>query len=288
MKHAYLLMMHEYTNVFVKLLKLLDNENNDIYIHVDQKCKDLCFDKIKSLVSISHIEVFSKYKVYWGHTSMMKCEIELLRHAVKRKHAYYHLLSGVDLPLRKQADIHQYFEQSGKEFIHLGPDDFQTDMASRYNVYHFFMKGLGRTRDNKIYNCLETYSLAIQRRLKIRRNRNVKFYGGANWFSITDAFAGYVLSSWPHYKKYFYFTQNSDEIFLQTILMNSEFSKNIHRTDDLSKLNSRCVDWSRGNPYTFGMEDFDFLMNSECMFARKFDEEMDSKIVNEIYSIAKA
>ena len=178
MKHAYLIMIHEYTDVFVRLIKALDNINNDIYIHIDRKCKNINFKEIKSLVTESHIEVFSKYKIYWGHTSLMKCEVELLKCAARTKHAYYHLLSGADMPLKNQKDIQTFFEQSGKEFVHFGPDNFQKDMVSRYNVYHFFMKGLGRTRDNKLFNLLETYSLAIQRRLKISRNSDKILWGG--------------------------------------------------------------------------------------------------------------
>lgn len=116
----------------------------------------------------------------------------------------------------------------------------------------------------------------------------IKFCGGgANWFSITDAFARYVLSSWNYYKKLFYFTQNSDELFLQTILMNSKFSENIYKADNSCESNSRYVDWSRGNPYTFTIDDYELLMDTECMFARKFDTKIDGKLVDKVYSQVK-
>ena len=49
----------------------------------------------------------------------------------------------------------------------------------------------------------------------------------------------------------------------------------------------RYIDWKRGKPYTWGQKenDFDELMNSPYMFARKFDEthmEIVEKIFEEI------
>ena len=36
LKHAYLIMAHEDTLVLRRLIQLLDNENNCIYIHIDR------------------------------------------------------------------------------------------------------------------------------------------------------------------------------------------------------------------------------------------------------------
>lgn len=37
MKFAYLIMVHTHFNQVAKLLNLLDDEKNDLYIHIDQK-----------------------------------------------------------------------------------------------------------------------------------------------------------------------------------------------------------------------------------------------------------
>ena len=46
----------------------------------------------------------------------------------------------------------------------------------------------------------------------------------------------------------------------------------------------RYIDWTRGHPYTFKSEDYDELMNSGCLFARKFSIVQDDKIVRKITS----
>jgi len=46
----------------------------------------------------------------------------------------------------------------------------------------------------------------------------------------------------------------------------------------------RYIDWDRGSPYTFTIEDFNVLIDSNKLWARKFSELKDEKIVNSIYS----
>lgn len=38
-RHAYLIMAHNEPDILNKLLLLLDDERNDIFIHYDKKCK---------------------------------------------------------------------------------------------------------------------------------------------------------------------------------------------------------------------------------------------------------
>lgn len=133
---------------------------------------------------------------------------------------------------------------------------------------------------------METYSLAIQRRLGIDRTKkcDFKFYGGCQWVSITDKFAKYVIKNYKKYAKYYRFSQISDESLFQTIVMDSEYSKNLYieGLDDNYNACMRMIDWKRGNPYIFRQSDIEEIFNSECVFARKFDERIDKKIIDMI------
>lgn len=291
LRHAYLIMIHEYTLVLERLIQLLDNENNGIYIHIDRSAAGIGkkeIEEIRKLPKKSNIFVLSKYKVFWGTNSIMKTQKFLLSSAVKQGYDYYHFLSGADLPIKSQEAIQRFFEEhNGKEFIHFGTEQYQQDIMERYNVYHFFSRQLGRKRDKKFWVTAETYSLAIQRRLHIDRTKKVNFafYGGANWFSITKALAQYVVKNYSIYKKAFRFSQNSDEAIMQTIVMDSPYKEKLYRggfnNDYLACV--RYIDWHRGDPYVFRVGDFSDLMNSDCMFARKFDENEDMEIVEMIY-----
>ena len=44
----------------------------------------------------------------------------------------------------------------------------------------------------------------------------------------------------------------------------------------------RSIDWKRGNPYIYRLEDFESLIHSEFLFARKFDQNVDKNIVDKL------
>lgn len=294
-KHAYLLMIHENNNQLYRLLQLLDDDKNDIYIHIDIKCKNISPLEIQNKVVHSQVYFCKRVNVTWSGYSLVKAELNLLRAAVTKKYSYYHLLSASDFPIKSQKEIHDWFLQNaGKEFVHFGTKEYQQGIVSKYNVYHFFQEKMGRGRNNRFYNKLETYSLAAQRRLHVNRskNREACLYGGANWFSITDDLANFVLEHIKDYKNELRFTQNCDEIFLQTIVMNSEFKNRLYISgcnDDYHQI-MRYIDWARGEnggPHTFTIEDYNELIHSEYLFARKFNEKIDNNVIDKICEYVK-
>ena len=153
-KHAYLLLIHENSLVLNRLIRLIDDNWNDIYIHIDKNAKNIDPSEIKQFAQKSKVYFVKRHKVYWGTNSIMEAEIELFKAAAKQQYQYYHLLSGADLPIKTQKEIHDFFEENnGKEFIHFGTEQYQKDIQERYNQYHFFTKRLGRKETkNSGYN----------------------------------------------------------------------------------------------------------------------------------------
>jgi len=126
----------------------------------------------------------------------------------------------------------------------------------------------------------------VQMIFKVNRLRNIdwKIIDGWSWFSITDNFCKYVLEHCEVINEIFKHSIASDELVFQTLAYNSEFYNTLYDTSDLKRGSMRYIDWSRGKPYVWGKNwsDFDELINSPFMFARKFDEE-HLNIVNQIY-----
>lgn len=44
------------------------------------------------------------------------------------------------------------------------------------------------------------------------------------------------------------------------------------------------IDWKRGNPYVYRSADYEELMASDMLFARKFDWNIDKEIVLKLYT----
>lgn len=94
-------------------------------------------------------------------------------------------------------------------------------------------------------------------------------------------------------KKVFNYTTCCDEVFLQTLIINSDFKQNLVKTDfdDDATMFMRIIDWKRGTPYTFRINDWKMLEESDMLFARKFCCETDKNIINKIvdqYGIDKS
>ena len=139
---------------------------------------------------------------------------------------------------------------------------------------------------------IEWVSLEVQKFLKIDRTKyekNIEYKYGANWFSITNKLAEFIIEKESWIRKRFKNTKCADEIFLQTIVYNSKFKNNLYydKMDDNYISCMRKIDWTRGTPYVWKNCDFEELINSGFLFARKFDYEADSKIVNRISNYLK-
>lgn len=64
-KHAYLIMIHEDSEILHNSLKMIDDERNDIYIHVDAKSKDVNIKKIFGSVHKSQLFFSERVKVFF-------------------------------------------------------------------------------------------------------------------------------------------------------------------------------------------------------------------------------
>lgn len=287
LKQAILIMYHDDYNLLTKLLKLLDYKYIDIYIHVDKKVKDFDFLEIKKLLKESKVYFTKRLDVRWGTFKQIECELELMKLASLKQYKYYHLISGVDMPIKNIEKIYNFFNEENHEFI--GFTDFNNISDSnleRVKYYHLFNNNLRsssefkRKLSNKIYYNL----LRIEKILKINRlkNKNLIIRKGPNWFSITDELVRYVISQEKLIKKVFRYSYCADEVFLQTLVYNSKFKDNVYRNYKLDNENAmRLIDWIRGEPYVFKEEDFELIKNSKMMFARKFSSQ-DIEIVEKI------
>ena len=65
-RHAYLIMAHHQFDFLKELLSALDDEANDIYLHLDQKAGNLDFSAFSCVVQISGLYLTKRFSVNWG------------------------------------------------------------------------------------------------------------------------------------------------------------------------------------------------------------------------------
>lgn len=81
-KHAYLIMAHNNFYILEKLLHLLDDPRNDIYVHIDKKVSEFDFVHYKNICEKATVIYPSKrINVHWGTQSQVITELLLYREA---------------------------------------------------------------------------------------------------------------------------------------------------------------------------------------------------------------
>lgn len=274
---------------FEHLERIIRHFDDDFvfYIHIDRKSK-LPKAEQDMLLGYKRVLFLSrKYKVNWGGFNHLRSILLLCREAIKNEEVeYMHLISGLDFPIKSCAYFKEFMSRnSGKEFLeHFEmPADFWPyggmDRITNYNFYDWFNgkteKGLRR-----IYQLIE-----LQRKLRISRGISEKFpklYGGSTWWTLSAACLKYVIhyiEKRPSYVSRFRFSFCSEEIFFQTILLNSPYKENICND------NLRFVLWEEKNgnyPANLDETDFDAIQESSGLFARKFEYPVSEGLLEKI------
>lgn len=281
-KHAYLIMAHNQEELLKSLIQCLDYKDNDIYIHLDRKWKNVNVDELYAVIRESNLVVLKdRIDVKWGTFSQIECELLLLKEATQKRYQYYHLMSGVDLPLKTQEEIHAFFDRkSGTEFVHFDAHKVDKKTYKRVSKYNFIISKKRNFKSRILYHVLMVLQVGVDRAKKY----GVEFHKGANWFSITDGLARYVVENSDWVQKVFRYARCGDEMFLQTLVMNSEFKNSLVGNNfcDNYETIQYCIDWDRGSPYVFTRNDFDWLVASNMCFARKFDWNIDKGVIRRI------
>lgn len=289
-KHAYMIMAHKSPDQLRLLVELLDDERNDIFVHCDKKADPAVLQAFQSITTQkSNITVFSEINVIWGGYSLIATELALLKKAIAAgPYGYYHLLSGACLPIKTQDEIHFFFDTSQREFVGFcGKTEVE---GARWRVEYPHVPGLRKTMIGwRVDNVLGK----IRKAFSPKKHSPIAYGYGPNWFSITHVLAKDVLAHEDWIYEHFKHAFCGDELFLQSFVLTYGYENSLpgkmgdpHHTIT----NLRLVDWARGDenhPYTWRMSDYDQIMSSNMLFARKFSAETDGEIITAIYKKLK-
>ena len=271
MKHAFLILAHTDFEVLRLLIACLDDPRNDIFVHFDRKVKVMpnCYTERAGLYILKR-----RVDVRWADYSMIEAEIALFREA--RAHGpyrYYHLLSGVDLPLKSQDAIHEFFDNNyGKEFVGYTVKTMTPALSERMQRWHLFPRSF--RSETVISYHFRRWFIAFQRVLGLRRNCGIIFGKGPQWVSVTDSLVAELLSRQRWIKRTFTHTYCPDESLFQTLCLESPLHEKVYYAEEGDDIrgslrfvgwrdNSRLQDWD--------WPDLSALKTSSAFFARKFN-----------------
>lgn len=296
-KHAYIIMAYDRWNQLGKLLRLLDDTRNDIFLHVNALSEKVPFEVFEKSIEKSSFFKLERYPIYWGDYSITNCIIQSLKEILKTdRYDYIHLLSGLDLPIKSQNYIHNFFDMyKGKNFINSYPyKELPIEWYRRVSFYNvgtkyfrsdnWLVRKTARGIDKVARKIQEL--LHVDRVKKLCKEESISIMGGATWFSITSELASVIVEKERLIQRIFEKdTIFADELFVQTIAWSFGFEKTLFDSSEVYKEGNgslRLIDWKRGDPYVWKQEDFYEISQSNCLFARKFDERIDMVIIEKI------
>jgi len=260
------------------------DENFSIYIHIDRK-STITQNEINALEKAKNIYFISqKFKINWGGINHLKAILLLADEALKNQNnSCFHLITGHDYPIKLLSYFLEFYESNkDKDFMEYHPLPYSAwpesgmDRLSRYNLYDIIdgRKGLGE-------RLIKGFS-KIQKILGISRkfySGFPKLYGGSTYWSLSRKSIEYAFSYMnnnPQYLKRFKYSFCSEEIFFQTILLNSPFRENIDNN------NKRFIVWEERNgnfPANLDERDYENITRSDALFARKFEYPVSSQLL---------
>ncbi len=263
---AILILAHhkpEQLSVLVNHLK----EDFDIYIQIDKKSNL----EIDDLPKANNVYCYKDVEVFWGHFSQVKNMHYVLEKAYLKGYTHYCYISGDDLPIKNNDYIKSFFNKNSDSiYMYANPLPIKTwgfnhgfDRLDRY----WFMK----VNNRKIAKIIGRILLVTQRALGIKIKRfPIDYYAGSNWINLTHESVSYIFTFLKENPKYFEklkYSRATDEIWVQSILMNSPLKNNIVN-DDL-----RYIDWETGPGFPKVLDESDLtkIEASKALFGRKFN-----------------
>lgn len=196
-----------------------------------------------------------------GGSSQIRAERLLLEHAFREGYDYVHLISSQDMPLLTAGAFRDFFTED----LYLGFMEEDDKKRQHVDERIRFWWPTERLDIRKVH--LTRLTRLVNRLFRVNRlqGNDIQIEKGTNWFSMSRAVVPLVLE---FDIKMFEHSYCSDELYVQMAIGKE---RGLSLSGGKTK-SGRLIDWDRGSPYTFTIEDVPFLrsnVNRNFAFARK-------------------
>ncbi|MGC0363543.1 hypothetical protein ABH922_001527 [Rhodococcus sp. 27YEA15] len=274
---AVLIVAHQHPELVRDLVRSLDHEAIDVYLHIDAATSLLPFEQaLRESRSITFLRGSDRVTVRWGGLSIVRAVQSLVRTARASGRDYHRfvLLSGSDILIKPLDDIFDAWS-STTEFLRIdrkltGPDAQRPHFVDRR---HF-----------------QDSNFPLRHRISGRIPRSVDstidLYHGSTWWALTEPATAYVttfLDNHPRWVRFHRHTLCADEIVFHSVLKASPFAAAISQDRTVDSVDENVhenihgmhfIDWADPtavSPKLLGTSDIDRLSSSAAYFARKVD-----------------
>lgn len=272
MSIAYVIRAHHRPRQLARMVDRLVGDDVSFHLHVSAITSEDTYSDMREGLRDKDVAWVERVPTRYMGWSMVEGMLNGLRSAVAAGADHVLVLSGQDYPIKPPREIAGRLAASpGTSFVH---------------HYRLPTDAWGRERGG--LRRVERYWLERPRvfgrrvRLPLWRRRlpdDLVPYGGSAWVGLAAQAARYLLrfvDDNPRVVRFFEHTLIPDELFVQTVLMNSPLRASIVNEE------LHHVDWSANevSPKTLTAADFQALAASDKLLARKFDHHVDEEILD--------
>jgi hypothetical protein len=282
MKQVFLIHAHKDLDQLNTLVEQLRDDDFIIYVNLDRKS---AIDPAR-LHPAARL-VARRIDVRWGGFSQVEATLNSLRQVVAEIPAFDKVvfLSAQDFPLLPNAALKAELARvSGHELLDtvpIGPGGWP--VAFRYQ--YFYREG--GSRAERLACGLANRALRL---CKVRRRPppGLALYGGSSWWALSRACVAELLARVgrePALVRFFGTVLCPDEMFFQTLVMNSRFR------DRVISHNFRYIQWPEHgsrNPKVLDEADFDRIRASNAHFCRKLDSHLSASLLPRLMQLKQS
>ncbi len=304
MRIAYIISAYQLPLQLIRLVNKVNAPNVSIIIHIDKKTDDSIFNFIHSKLSpYNNVHFLDRHVCNWGDFGHVMASLKGIKFIINNniKADYVFLATGQDYPLASNDKIVKFLcESNDKSFMSYMP----FPCRGQYGDVNAYLSGL--TGDDLLNSqgALERISqepcrvsffhiykmgkhlrfpgLFFDRVIKYRRKvpGGIKVFWGRSYWCLSMELIKYIdnyVSKHADYLEFFKYVLIPDEIFFQSIVMNSPFAHTIvNKSLTYQK-------WFGGVKRNFlDEDDLHLLFDAGELFARKFDLRRNPSVLDYI------
>lgn len=270
MRIAYIVSAYKRPEQLARLVRHLGQSSSAIAVHVDAKTVGRDYDAmVTGAGDIPGVHFLPRHRCYWGGFGHVRASLKGIDHLVESgaEFDYAVLLTGQDYPLLGADDLRRFFESAG----------------GRSYLSHWRLPfapwgergGLDRLERRHLLG-----PARLHVRLPGRRSPpdGLEAFGGSPYWALARPLVEWLhayVRERPDVVRFFERVYIPDELFFQSVVLSSEHAGSI--VND----NLRYIDWEAiPAPKILTTDDLPAMLASSALFARKFDTEVDSDVLD--------
>lgn len=315
MKTAYLINGHKNMKQISRLAHRIHTEDSHVFIHIDKKVPLEEYEYLHSLVSDLEHCYISKTRINGrlDNRSLVDIVFALIfdvKQVAQQKgihYSYYSHMSGQDYLIKPINTIEKKLEEGYPDIYMLYRDaksaPFVAAKFNRNKALIGYRDCVLKCKIGIVRRALQGFGVVLRKGLELvgqtagqRIIKNGwKYYQGSAWWVLPDCVIDAVEKEYRGLTKFSEIlldeSTTPEETYFQSMVMHLFYPDLALLNNSSMKIKKRMTYIDFGSitnrptafhPYIITMDDYERLCESDCWYARKFDETVDGKIIDKI------